>query len=78
MPIKDKDKHYSKNEKENLILIIEGFMPTPRLDEIKKNFKQYNQLDFKGIYYVSLPVISSTRQEYEEKGYVVVIKEAKL
>lgn len=76
--IEDKDRKYPKREKENLVLVIEGFIPTPTPEEVEKSFKQYKRSDFRGIYYVSLPVISSTNQDYERNGYVVVIKEIKM
>lgn len=73
--IEEKDKKYPLSLKENLILIIQGFMPIPTPEEIKISFKTYSSLSFKGIYYVSLPAVSSTHKDYEDNGYVIAIKE---
>lgn len=73
--IADKNKkHYSKPEE--LIIIIEGFLPTPSPEEVKKTLIVNQNIQFKGIYYVSLPVISSTNLDYEKEGYVVIVKRA--
>lgn len=73
--IADKNnKHYSKPEE--LIIIIEGFLPTPSPEEVKKTSIVNQNIQFKGIYYVSLPVISLTNLDYEKNGYVVTIKKA--
>lgn len=73
--IADKNKkYYSKPEE--LIIIIEGFLPTPSPEEVKKTLVVNQNIQFQGIYYVSLPVISSTHLDYEKEGYVVTIKSA--
>lgn len=73
--ISDKNKkHYSSPTE--LIIIIEGFMPTPSPEEVRKSLNMNQETQFKGIYYVSLPVVSSTNLDYEKEGYVVTIKSA--
>lgn len=73
--ITDKNnKNYSKPEE--LIIIIQGFMPTPSPKEVKNVLSLNPDTRFKGVYYVSLPVLSSTNRNYEKDGYVVVIKDA--
>lgn len=67
-------KFYSNPEQ--LIIIIEGFLPTPTPEEVEEIFKSENDLPFKGAYYVSLPVRSSTNLSYETNGYIVTIKDA--
>ncbi len=74
--IEQKEKKYPVSLKENLILLIEGCQPTPDPDFVVENFKNFSTSSFKGIYYVSKPVLSSKRTEYTEKGYVVPIKDA--
>lgn len=69
--IKKKDEMYSSEVKENLVLLIEGHIPTPAPEDIPK-LQHYSDYTFKGIYYVSPPVYSST--DYAKKGFVVPIK----
>jgi len=71
--IKKKDKKYSMESRSNLILLIEGRIPTPSPQSIKGlDFSGY---PFKGIYYVSLPVISSQETAATKNGFVIVIKD---
>lgn len=72
--IKKKDKMYSSEVKENLVLLIEGHIPTPAPEDIPKS-QQYSDCPFKGIYYVSLPVYSSIETDYTKNGFVVPIKD---
>ncbi len=73
--IDSKTQKYPDNIKQDLILIIQGFMPTPDPRVIKKGFGKYTDSQFKGIYYVSLPVHSSLGAEDEKNGFVVAIKD---
>lgn len=73
--IRDKDQKYPLELKRELILIIEGFMPTPSPTEVQNKFSDLSESPFKGIFYVSLPVSSSTNRDYEKNGFVVGIKE---
>lgn len=67
-------KFYSNPEQ--LIIIIEGFLPTPTPEEVEEIFTSEDGTPFRGVYYVSLPVKSSTNLSYETNGYVVTIKDA--
>ena len=71
--IKDKEKKYG-NATQDLILIVEGFMPVPSPSEVSMMFAKHKNSPFKGIFYISLPVLSSTRLDYEDTGYVYPIK----
>ena len=59
---------------DELILIIQGFMPTPNPKEIEKCIPV--TVPFKGIYFVSLPKISFPCEDFETNGYIVAIKSA--
>ncbi len=71
--IDDKEKKYG-NLAQSLMLLVEGFLPVPSPEEISGLSAKYKDSKFKAIFYVSPPVLSSTREEYEEKGYVYPIK----
>ena len=65
---------YSPELQKDLILLIEGHIPTPTPDDIPK-LQHDSDYPFKGIYYVSLPVYSSIETEYTKNGFVVPIKD---
>jgi len=69
--IDKKNKKYPSDIKRDLILLIAGFIPTPEPDSVRKTLQSITRLLFKGIYYVSLPVISSQVTEYTRNGFVV-------
>ncbi len=71
--IKFKEGRYSKSVKNSLILIVQGYSPTPDPVEVRKFYKNYENSDFKGIYYVSLPVVSYPPKN--PSGYVEPIKD---
>ena len=74
--IKKKNERYSLAVKQGLILLIEGCLPTPDPEWVKETFQSFSRLEFKGIYYVSPPIISSSKTNYARDGFVVIIKDA--
>jgi hypothetical protein len=72
--IKKKDKKYALAVRQDLILLIEGCLPVPNPQWIGETFQTLSRLTFRGIYYVSPPVESSSRACYIRNGFVVPIK----
>lgn len=73
--IKKKNEKYPPEVKKNLVLLIEGHIPTPAPVDISSIGHNYSSCQFKGIYYVSLPVYSSEETDYTKNGFVVPIKD---
>jgi len=74
--INSKSSKYPKSVVEDLILIVEVTIPFIRPEEIKEMFKDNYKSDFKGIYFVQLPVtLANIENKYEQVGYVYPLKD---
>jgi hypothetical protein len=74
--INSKETGYAESVVKDLILIIEVTIPSLKPKEIKKMFKGGYKSNFKGIYFVSLPVmLANIEDEYQKNGYVYSLKE---
>lgn len=62
----------------HLILVIQGYMKKSVANKVFNDpeFTKYKKFPFKGIYYVSPPMISEETNEHLQSGYVKAIKEA--
>ncbi len=61
-----------------IVLVIQGYMKKAIANKVfnDSHFTKYKQYPFKGIYYVSPPMISEETGEHLQMGYVKSIKDA--
>jgi len=74
--IRGKEKKYSTIDVKNTVLIVEITIPIIKPEKIEKLFPTGITSDFKGIYFVQLPVtMPSIEDKYGKTGFVHVLKE---
>ncbi|MDD5551826.1 MAG: hypothetical protein PHI88_01550 [Candidatus Pacebacteria bacterium] len=77
--IEEKEKKYPELIIKNLLLLIEVTIPSLSPEEIKNLFPDGINSNFKGIYFVKLPVLAPSRDDkYDQEGYVFPLKEFKI
>ncbi len=73
--IKDKEKKYQPSLVKDTLLLIEVTIPAVKPEQIKKLFLGGVTSNFKGIYFVQLPVIMpSADDKYGQSGFVYTLK----
>jgi hypothetical protein len=73
--IKEKEQKYQSSLVNNIVLIIEVTIPAIKPEQIKKYFPSGISTNFKGVYFVQLPVtMAAIDDKYGQTGYVYTLK----
>lgn len=74
--IRKKSLAYPDVLKKDLILLIEGSVPTPSQVELERDLQKIPSGGFKGVYVVCLPVCAYPKRDETVNGLIYVIKDA--
>jgi hypothetical protein len=72
--IESKQELYSPVEVKDLILLVEVTIPSTNPNELNRLFKTKEKFEFKGIYFVQLPIPLGSDNGYEE-GFIYSFKD---
>ena len=71
-----KEKKYPGDLVNNLVLLIEATVPSTNPDELSAYFSNGLETNFKGIYFVQLPIpMTSVEDKWGRTGFVFPVKE---